>query len=397
MQQTPHDHSHHTGHRTVTTSPTEPSTVDRDRHAGRGEPADHPEPTAHIGHVAHAEHATDGDRAAVGAHPEHRNHGLSAHPTGHASHQSHAGDDAPAGYGTDHAGHGRHAEHGGHGADHAGHADIFRRRFWVTLLLSIPVVLYSEMVQEWLGFSLPSFPGSSLIPPALGTVVFLYGGAVFLAGGWDELKARRLGMMLLISLAITVAFAASAASTLGLIDLEFWWELALLVVIMLLGHWQEMRAVGQAQGALSALAALLPDEAERVTAHGVDLVPLSALHAGDVVRVRPRAPVPAHRVIVDGHAESMITGESRPVTKSVGDRVVAGTVAAGSSSGSRSRPSVRRPRSPESSGSWSRRSGRAPVPRRSPIASPRPCSTSRWRPGPAPSSSGRCWDSRMMR
>ncbi|HEV2067479.1 MAG TPA: heavy metal translocating P-type ATPase [Thermomicrobiales bacterium] len=229
---------------------------------------------------------------------------------------------------------GDHDAHtGGHGS-HAGHADIYRQRFWVTLALAIPVVLYSEMIQDWLGFSMPGFRGSDLVGPVLGTVIFIYGGWVFLTGGWSELRSRKPGMMLLISLAISVAFAASAATTLGLFDLEFWWELALLVVIMLLGHWQEMRALGQAQGALSALASLLPDEAERVTGTGVQIVPLSELREDDVVLVRPGARVPADGVIVEGQAEldeSMITGESRPVDKGVGDRIVAGTVASGSS------------------------------------------------------------------
>jgi P-type Cu2+ transporter len=227
-------------------------------------------------------------------------------------------------------GHGAHAGHD----KHAGHSvEMFRSRFWISLLLSIPVVLYSPMMQEWLRFSMPSFPGSELVSPVLGTIIFLYGGAVFLKGGWDELRSRTPGMMLLISLAITVAFITSAATTLGFFDLEFWWELALLVTIMLLGHWQEMRAIGQAQGALGALAALLPDEAERETEEGTETVPLGALRRGDVVLVRPGARVPADGEIVDGSAEldeSMITGESRPVDKSVGDRVVAGTVVAGS-------------------------------------------------------------------
>src|SRR5215208_1100723 len=226
--------------------------------------------------------------------------------------------------------HGAHAEHD----KHAGHSvEMFRSRFWITLLLSISVVLYGPMVQEWLRFSMPVFLGSGLVSPVLGTIVFLYGGSVFLKGGWDELRSRTPGMMLLISLAITVAFITSAATTLGFFDLEFWWELALLVTIMLLGHWQEMRAIGQAQGALSALAALLPDEAERVTAAGTETVPLATLRVGDIVLVRPGARVPADGVIVDGAAEvdeSMITGESRPVDKSAGDRVVAGTVVAGS-------------------------------------------------------------------
>ncbi len=238
----------------------------------------------------------------------------------------------------DHAamGHGRHAagdEHAGHDK-HAGHSvEMFRQRFWLTLLLSIPVVLYSHMVQAWLGFTMPGFPGSDLIPPVLGTIVFFYGGSVFLVGGWKEIRSRAPGMMLLISLAISVAFLASAATSLGLFDLDFWWELVLLVTIMLFGHWQEMRAIGQAQGALGALAALLPDEAERVTATGTETVSVSALRPGDIVLVRPGARVPADGVIVEGAAEldeSMITGESRPVDKGVGDRVVAGTVAAGS-------------------------------------------------------------------
>jgi Cu2+-exporting ATPase len=227
-------------------------------------------------------------------------------------------------------GHGAHAAHD----KHAGHSvEMFRSRFWLSLLLSIPVVLYSPMVQEWLRFSMPVFPGSELIPPVLGTIIFIYGGTVFLKGGLDEIRLRTPGMMLLISLAITVAFIASVATTFGLFDLDFWWELALLVTIMLFGHWQEMRAIGQAQGALGALAALLPDEAERVTERGVETVPLASLRASDVVLVRPGSRVPADGAIVDGAAEldeSMITGESRPVDKGVGDRVVAGTVVAGS-------------------------------------------------------------------
>jgi Cu2+-exporting ATPase len=229
--------------------------------------------------------------------------------------------------------HARHAGQGGHDK-HSGHSvAMFRDRFWLSLVLSIPIVLYSHMVQEWLGFTMPMFPGSDLIAPVLGTIVFVYGGAVFLKGGWDELRLRTPGMMLLISLAISVAFFASLATSLGLFNLDFWWELALLVTIMLFGHWQEMRAIGQAQGALSALAALLPDEAERVTDGRVETVSLPALRVGDIVLVRPGARVPADGVIVDGTAEldeSMITGESRPVDKTIGDRVVAGTVVAGS-------------------------------------------------------------------
>lgn len=215
--------------------------------------------------------------------------------------------------------------HGGHGD----HAAMFRNRFWTSLLLAIPVVVYSETVQHLLSFHPPAFPGSAMIPPVLGTVVFAYGGWPFLTGGVVEARDRRPGMMLLIGMAITVAFVASLATSLGLFGVEVWWELALLIVIMLLGHWQEMRAIGQAQGALEALAALLPDEAERVTGTGIETVKVADLAMGDIVLVRPGGRVPADGVIVEGAAdmdESMITGESRPVPRSEGDRVVAGTV-----------------------------------------------------------------------
>jgi len=182
------------------------------------------------------------------------------HPAVGASHEGHGGGKTVGEHdGHDHGG---HHGHGGHGA-HGDHAAMFRGRFWVSLVLSVPVILYSEMIQMWLGFTAPQFPGSTWVAPVLGTFVFAWGGWPFLEGGFDEARARRPGMMLLISMAITVAFVASAATTLGFFDLDFWWELALLVTIMLLGHWLEMRAVGQASGALEALAELLPDEAER--------------------------------------------------------------------------------------------------------------------------------------
>jgi Cu2+-exporting ATPase len=207
---------------------------------------------------------------------------------------------------------------------------VYRRRFWITLILAVPVVLYSEMVQDWFGYTAPQFPGDGLVAPVLGTVVFVYGGSVFLTGAWSELRRRAPGMMMLVSLAISVAFLASAASALGLFDLEFWWELSALVVIMLLGHWQEMKAVGQARGALSALAELLPDEAERVQNGRTERVRLDELAPGDLVLVRPGARIPADGEIVAGDAgldESMITGESKPVHKREGDAVTAGTVA----------------------------------------------------------------------
>jgi P-type Cu2+ transporter len=229
--------------------------------------------------------------------------------------------------------HGDHAEHGGGHNGHGGHGDHaaqFRDRFWLSLVLTVPVIAYSEMVQEWLRFTPPQFPGSDWVAPVLGTIVFLYGGRPFLEGGLAEARARQPGMMLLISLAITVAFAASAATALGLFDLDFWWELALLIVIMLLGHWLEMRALAQASSALDALASLLPDDADLATDGATRKVAAAELHPGDLVLVRPGARVPADGMVVDGAAEldeSMITGESRPVAKAPGDRVVAGTVA----------------------------------------------------------------------
>ena len=224
--------------------------------------------------------------------------------------------------------------------DHAGpdeHADhdpqTFRRRFWISLLLTIPLVVTSEMVMGWFNYSI-DFPGVSWLGPVLGSTVFWWGGWPFLAGGVAEIRRHQPGMMLLISMAITVAYAASMATSLDWLDLEFWWELALLVTIMLLGHWQEMKAIGQARGAVAVLAELLPDDAELVEGDDVRHVALDALAVGDIVLVRAGGRVPADGVIEEGAAEldeSMITGESRPVAKSAGDRVVAGTVSTNSS------------------------------------------------------------------
>ncbi|MBI5089912.1 MAG: heavy metal translocating P-type ATPase [Actinobacteria bacterium] len=233
--------------------------------------------------------------------------------------------------GHDHAAHLTTPEHDGHdGHDrHAGHdPEVFRRRFWVNLALTAPLVITSHMVMDWFGYQL-DLPLMSWYGPVLGSIVFWWGGWPFLAGGADEIRHRRPGMMLLISMAISVAYAASLASSVEWLDLEFWWELAALVTIMLLGHWQEMQAIGQAQNALGAIAALLPDAAELVDGAATRSVPVSELVVGDVVLVRPGARVPADGTIVEGHAEldeSMITGESRPVARAAGEPVVAGTV-----------------------------------------------------------------------
>lgn len=223
-----------------------------------------------------------------------------------------------------------HSRHEAH-TDHSHHDPAtFRDRFWITAALSIPVIYFSHMVQELLGYSAPRFEGSALIPPVLGTLIFVYGGWPFLTGAIQEARARKPGMMLLIGLAISVAFGASVATEFSTFDLDFWWELAALIAIMLLGHWQEMKAIGQASNALAALAELLPDEAERVTGDTVESVAVSELREGDIVLVRSGARIPVDGHVTEGSAdvdESMLTGESRPISKYTGDKVTAGTVA----------------------------------------------------------------------
>src|ERR1700716_387740 len=223
---------------------------------------------------------------------------------------------------------------GGHDR-HAGHSvAMFRVKFWLSFALTIPVVVWSSDVQRWFGYTAPSFPGSKLVPAVLGTGAFIYGGLAFIRGARRELVDHKPGMMTLISLAIIVAFGTSHPAILGLFEIDVWWELASLITIMVLGHWLEMRAISQARGALNALAALLPDTAERVTGTVTQSVALSELRAGDIVLIRPGARVPADGTVIEGAAEvdeSMITGESKTVPKGVGARVIAGTVASGGS------------------------------------------------------------------
>jgi len=218
---------------------------------------------------------------------------------------------------------------------HSGHSvAMFRDKFWWSFALTVPTVIWSPEVQHWLGFTAPPFPGSRFLPAILGTIVFVYGGVVFVRGAHGELADRKPGMMTLISLAIIVAFAASLAATFGLFEIDVWWELASLITIMVLGHWLEMRAISQARGAINALAALLPDTAERVTGLEVQTVPLAELNVGDIVLVRPGTRVPADGVVVEGTAdvdESMMTGESKAVSKAPGAPAIAGTVASGGS------------------------------------------------------------------
>ncbi len=274
----------------------------------------------------------------------HAPHDPPPHDLGHGPHRARGAlstDHSPAAAAEEHR---RSPEGGADGADHRGHAghdrhaghdpEMFRDRFWLSLLLTIPILVYSDEIQEWLGYAPPAFVGSDWLSAVLGAIVFLYGGPVFLRGAVGELRDRQPGMMMLISLAISVAFVASLAGTFGLIEVEVWWELATLITIMLLGHWLEMRAIAQARGALDALAALLPDEAERISNGRVETVRVADLRVGDIVLVRPGGRVPADGTVVQGRAdvdESMLTGESREVAKEPGADVVAGSVIAGGS------------------------------------------------------------------
>lgn len=232
---------------------------------------------------------------------------------------------------TDHDEHGHgHDSHGDH--DHGDHVGQFRRLFWIMLILGIPVVAFNPMFADLLGYPLTDAAWVWWVSPILGTVIYFWGGQPFLTGAIAEIRARQPGMMLLIGLAITVAFIASWGATLSIVDhqLNYWWELALLVVIMLLGHWIEMRSLAQTTSALDSLAALLPDEAERVDDDEIVTVAPADLVVGDVVIVRPGAAIPADGQIVDGSAsldESMVTGESKAIRRGVGDHVVAGTAA----------------------------------------------------------------------
>ncbi|MEG9224878.1 heavy metal translocating P-type ATPase [Aeromicrobium sp. Sec7.5] len=260
--------------------------------------------------------------SATETHPAHHEH-----PHDHTNHDHTDPDQQEHG---DHEGHGAH---GGHG--HAGHGDHvgqFRRLFWWMLLLAVPVVGLSEMFAMLVGYDLPRGEWITWVSPVLGTIMFVIGGRPFLAGGVAEVRGRAPGMMLLIALAISVAFVSSWGASTGVLhhELDFWWELALLIVIMLLGHWIEMRSLAQTMSALDSLAALLPDQAERVAGDRIEVVAPSELRVGDIVVVRPGGSIPADGTITDGRAEvdeSMVTGETRPVSRGEGDAVTAGTVA----------------------------------------------------------------------
>jgi len=255
--------------------------------------------------------------------PDHSTHDMQSHgaPSAHAGHAAPAAGDAAQA---------DHSAHGSHGADHTGHEQMFRVRFWWCLLLSIPVLLYSGMIQMWLGFTPPALPFSEWIPFVFSVIIFVYGGLPFLQLAVPELQERKPGMMTLISLAISVAFVYSVAAQFMNLGEGFFWELVTLIDIMLLGHWLEMRSVRQASGALNELAKLMPDTAERIhQGDTTETVPVSALKNGDLVLVRPGAGIPADGEVVEGHSnvsEAMITGESKPVHKMAGAKVIAGTI-----------------------------------------------------------------------
>ena len=245
----------------------------------------------------------------------------------HTQHQ-HAHGEEPA---TQHSAHDDdHSQHDHSGGMHAGHEIMFRNRFWVSLVLTVPVLLFSPMIQEWFGFSMPEFTASNLIGPGFAIAIFAYGGIPFLQMAVPELQSRKPGMMTLISLAITVAFAYSLFAIFAVPGSGFFWEMATLIDIMLLGHWLEMRSVRQASGALNELAKLMPDTAERIREDGsTEEVAVTDLSKDDLLLVRPGSSMPTDGEIVEGHSElneAMITGESQPVAKGEGDKVIAGTI-----------------------------------------------------------------------
>ena len=298
---------------------------------------DHPEPTAQS-------QSHDGDPSDHVNHQEHEQHEPQTTPVeqtaNHAGHKDYRGSKAHENHDIHTGGREGNDPHAGHGVMHEGHTTMMRNRFFVSLPLTLIVLLYSPMIQNWFGFSMPIFPCSAFIAPVLGSIIFFYGGLPFLSMARQELALRQPGMMTLISLAITTAYLYS----LGLFFFpptdemgmqpggmtDFFWELATLITVMLLGHWIELRSVSQAQGALKELAKLLPDTAERILPSGeTETIEISQLKTGDRVLIRPGASVPSDGLVAEGESsvnEAMITGESMPVHKRPGDTVIGGTV-----------------------------------------------------------------------
>ena len=299
---------------------------DHQRHEGDhgAPPREHDRQVAdhHHAHAAHSHAMGPTAAPAEPGYPEHPEVPVQGDAMGRAAqaHGHHSRAAVPHATHSEHAGHDKHAGHG---------VAMFRDKFWIALALTIPTLIWGHMLQRALGYTAPRFPGATWIPPVFGTAVFLFGGTPFLKGAVQELKDHLPGMMTLIALAISVAFIFSAVVTLGYPGMPLWEELATLVVIMLLGHWIEMRSISQAHGALKELAKLLPSTATRVVGEGTEEVPIGELREGDRVLVRPGERVPADGVVRQGVSavnESMITGESRPVDKKEGDKAIAGTV-----------------------------------------------------------------------
>jgi len=278
-------------------------------------------PNSEHNHDPHASPNKQSDQIDHSKHNEHEGHDMHI-PSMHdvpMDHTSHEMDSAQV----------KHDEHAGH-TDHSGHEQVFRVRFWGSLLLSIPVLVFSPALQNWLGFTAPSFTGSTWISFIFSLVIFAYGGVPFINMAKPEIRNREPGMMTLISLAISVSFIYSLAAQIFNLGEAFFWELVTLIDIMLLGHWMEMRSVRQASGALNELAKLMPDSAELVTPDGdTKTVSVSTLKSGNIVLVRPGASVPADGQVVEGESsvnESMVTGESKPVDKGIDSKVIAGTI-----------------------------------------------------------------------
>jgi Cu2+-exporting ATPase len=312
----------------MNTAPQKPDTT-------TNAPQDGAESKAH--HHDHSDHPDHDDHAAADqAKPTSLDHSASSTAT-HEVHQDHANHSDASSEKMEHGGHDAHA---GHGVMHEGHTTMMRNRFFVSLPLTIIVLLYSPMIQNWFSFSMPTFPGSAFIAPVLGSIIFFYGGLPFLSMARQELALRQPGMMTLISLAITTAYLYSLGlfffpptDAMGMQPggmTDFFWELATLITVMLLGHWIELRSVSQAQGALKELAKLLPDTAERILPSGeTETIEISQLKTGDRVLIRPGASVPSDGLVAEGESsvnEAMITGESMPVHKRPGDTVIGGTV-----------------------------------------------------------------------
>jgi Cu2+-exporting ATPase len=243
----------------------------------------------------------------------------------HSEHKKHSGHE-------EHAGHEQHSGHDGHTGhvDHGGHEQMFRKRFWVSLILTIPVLLFSQSVQNWLGFRMPEFTGSDWIVPVFSTIIFLYGGIPFIKMAIPELRNKRPGMMALISLAISVSFLYSVTTTFFPLGESFYWELVTLIVVMLFGHWMEMRSVRKASSALDELAKLMPDTAGLILKNGrIKTVQTADLKNDNLILIRPGESIPADGVVIEGKSdvnEALITGESKPVKKSPGSTVIAGSI-----------------------------------------------------------------------